>query len=164
MKIGIVSDSHGHADRLRRALALLRQRGIEALVHCGDLGSPECLEALSEVNVPAYAVVGNTDLHPEALDQEAQRWGVHLGRQTVLVALGADQYLGVAHGHNAQVLTNLLTDGRCPYVCHGHTHRRSDERIGRTRVINPGALHHAHPRTVAVLDTLADTVEFVEVG
>ena len=51
--------------------------------------------------------------------------------------------------------------GQFPYVCHGHTHRLRDDRIGDVRVINPGALNHPrnprHP-TIAVLDTATDTL------
>ena len=40
---------------------------------------------------------------------------------------------------------------------------REDRLVGRVRVINPGALHRANPKTVALLDTAADRVEFLEV-
>ena len=37
-----------------------------------------------------------------------------------------------------------------------------DERIGRTRVINPGALQRARRYTVALLDTEMDALELFE--
>ena len=40
----------------------------------------------------------------------------------------------------------------------------ADQRIGRTRIINPGALHRASPKTVALLDTERDKLERIVVA
>jgi len=164
MKIGIVSDSHGKVRRLAEAVELLRQRGAEAIVHCGDIGSPQCLEVLGRAGVPAYAVAGNMDRHLERLRQEASRSGVHFSDETVLVPLSDSRYLAATHGNQPQAIEALLAEGRFAYVCCGHTHRPRNERVGTTRIVNPGALHHAHPRTVALLDTETDAVEHLRLG
>jgi predicted phosphodiesterase len=36
MKIGVVSDSHGHVENLRRALKVMREAGADLIVHLGD--------------------------------------------------------------------------------------------------------------------------------
>ena len=36
MKIGVVSDSHGHVENLRRAVTAMREAGVEIIVHLGD--------------------------------------------------------------------------------------------------------------------------------
>jgi putative phosphoesterase len=36
MKIGVVSDSHGHVDNLRRAVKAMNEAGVEIIVHLGD--------------------------------------------------------------------------------------------------------------------------------
>ena len=163
MKIGIVSDSHAKADRLRRALTALIARGAQAVVHCGDIGSTACLDALAAAGVPAYAVAGNMDRHLDRLQAAARKGGVRLSLETVLLPLGGGSYLAATHGHEPATVAHLLAERRFAYVCLGHTHQVRDERVGTTRVINPGALHHAHPPTVALLDTDADTVEHIEV-
>jgi len=48
-------------------------------------------------------------------------------------------------------------------VIHGHTHRWRDEVIGRTRFINPGALHRASSWTVALLDCSSDQLRMLPV-
>ena len=58
----------------------------------------------------------------------------------------------------------LLSEQRHDYLLQGHTHVKQDIRVGRMRIINPGALHRANPKTVALLDTAADAVEFLEIG
>ena len=164
MKIGIVSDSHGKVRRLAKAIELLRRHGAQAIVHCGDIGSPRCLEVLGRAGVPAYGVAGNMDRHLERLRQEASRCGVHYSDETVLLPLGDNRYLAATHGHREEVIESLLAEGRFAYVCCGHTHKPRNERVGATRIVNPGALHHARPPTVALLDTETDAVEHLRLG
>lgn len=159
MKVGIVSDSHGKADMLKRALSMLAERGAEAIVHCGDLGNGECITALGETGLPTYAVAGNMDRHLSRLRSQADGKNIHFSADTVLMPLGDDKYLAATHGNSARIMTDLLGRAGVDYICHGHTHQPRDEKIGPTRVINPGALRHAHPPTAAILDTDADTVE-----
>ena len=81
----------------------------------------------------------------------------------ILVPIGGGAHLAATHGNDRALLAALIGAGTFPYVCHGHTHAPRDERIGTTRVVNPGALCHADRTTVALLDTAADTVEFIEI-
>jgi len=104
------------------------------------------------------------DRHAGDLADVAKQCGVVFGLESVEVELADGRRLGVAHGHHEAALRELIESGRCAYVCTGHTHRPADRRVGEVRVINPGALRHARGRqgrTVAVLDTAADAVEFV---
>lgn len=162
MKIGIVSDSHGKAALLRKAVAALLEAGAEAIVHCGDVGNSECVDVLAKAPVPAYAVAGNMDRHPERLKAQAERAGVHFSQDTILLRLAGETYLAATHGNRPETMKQLLEDDRFRYVCHGHTHLPRNEKIGQVRVINPGALHHAHPPTAALLDSESDTVEFIQ--
>ena len=167
MKIGIVSDSHGKTRRLRAALEMLTQRGAECIVHCGDVGSPDCMALLGEASPEAYAVAGNMDRRPHPLLAAAVKANVTFSLTAVEVPIGDGRYLAATHGHDPDLLAALIAGERFPYVCHGHTHRAGDRRVGRVRVINPGALRSPrdprHP-TAALLDTDADTVELFTVG
>lgn len=165
MKIGILSDIHGHAARLRTALDLLGGRGAQAIVVCGDLGSSEMLRVLGEPGVPTYAVAGNVDRPLADLDRVAAEAGVTFDWQSVDVDLPRGRRLAVTHGHT-HLLSDLIDSQAYDYICHGHTHRLADRRIGQTRVINPGALHH--PRnpdypTVALLDTADDKLDVLPI-
>ena len=166
MKVGIVSDSHGSASRLTAALEALVGRGAEMVVHCGDIGSAECVQVLGRAGVPAYVVLGNMDRHEARLAAAARACAVRLGWEVVEAPIGDGRHLAAAHGHDEDVLAELVMGEQFPYVCHGHTHRRRDERLGGTRVINPGALRHSRDSefpTAAILDTVADTVEHITV-
>lgn len=166
MKIGIVSDSHGKADRLQHAIDIFTSHNVDAIVHCGDIGSTDCVRALGSTGKPAYAVPGNTDHHAELLERQANACGVVFSWKTVEVPLGDGAYLVATHGHGDHHLDELIAGGQFPYVCHVHTHRIRDERIGKTRVINPGALHHnrdPHHPTAAILDTDTDTLQYFDI-
>jgi predicted phosphodiesterase len=65
----------------------------------------------------------------------------------------------VFHGHERGFARAVRSAG-ADYVLCGHTHRADDVRVGRTRVINPGALSRARPPSVAVLDTAVDDLTF----
>lgn len=55
-KIGVISDTHG----LLRPEAIHALQGVELILHAGDVGTPEILEALSEI-APVKVVRGNVD-------------------------------------------------------------------------------------------------------
>ena len=46
------------------------------------------------------------------------------------------------------------------YIFHGHSHQIRDEQLDGVRIINPGALCRANPKTVATLDTETDQLTF----
>ena len=54
--IGVISDTHG----LLRPEAVEVLRGVEHIIHAGDVGAPEILESLASI-APVTAVRGNVD-------------------------------------------------------------------------------------------------------
>ncbi len=167
MKIGILSDSHGNLERLRRAMDLLSENEVEAIVHCGDLVDPESLGILAQSQAEAYAVAGNMDKQTQPLAEAAERAGVHFSPAAVEVPIGDGAHLVAVHGDEEDRLDEYIRGRQFRYVCHGHTHRTRDEAYDWARVINPGALHKPkdprHP-TCAVLDTQTDSVAFLDVS
>jgi len=163
MIIGILSDTHGDADRLEQALEVFSHHNVQAIVHCGDVGSVECLTMLAEAAPKVYVVAGNTDRHLVELANESEHLGVIFSSEIVQVKLDGRCVLAATHGHDEQLLGELIRDHQFPYVCHGHSHRIRDERVGDVRVINPGALYRAKLHTVAVLDTETDVLEHIVV-
>jgi uncharacterized protein len=163
MRIGILSDIHGHQRRLLSALEVLSERQVSAVVVCGDLGSGEVLRTLGQSGLRAYAVAGNVDHHEANLEQAAAEAGVTFDWNSVEIDIGGGRRLAATHGH-LHLLEELIASQAFPYVCHGHTHRLADSRRGLVRVINPGALHHPrqpHYPTFVILDTDSDQLEVV---
>src|ERR1019366_8818465 len=59
--VGLISDTHG----LLRPQALRALEGSDLILHAGDVGDPEILEALKNL-APLFAVRGNVDTQPWA--------------------------------------------------------------------------------------------------
>ncbi len=161
MIVGILSDTHGRADTAATAVHVLLNHGVEYLVHCGDVGGEDVLDAM--VGTPAMFVFGNTDYDYGTLTTYAAAIGVSCGRTCGKLTFG-DKLAVVTHGDDSALVARLLKEQKIDYLFMGHTHVKLDRREGRIRVINPGALYRTSQKTVAVLDTVADTVTFIPIG
>ena len=159
--VGILSDTHDRVDAMAAAMRVLRGRGAEFFVHCGDVGSERVLDHLA--GVPAAFVFGNTDWDRAALARHAAHLGVGCHPSMADLELGGKK-IAVTHGDDPRLKQRILAEQRHDYLLQGHTHVRADETVGRTRVINPGALHRAKEKTVATLDTESGKVAFVVVS
>ena len=160
MRIGILSDSHGRTDTTARAVALLRERGAELLLHLGDIGDEHVIDELIGHN--ARLVFGNCDWDIADLTRHAQFMGVVVDHPMGLIEAGGRR-IAFTHGHLPELMRQAL-DLEVDYLLHGHSNELRDERLGRTRIINPGALQRAARYTAAVLDPAADALEIIEVA
>jgi putative phosphoesterase len=159
--VGILSDTHDRVEATHVAVALLRGGGAEFFIHCGDVGSELVLDALA--GLPSAFVFGNCDWDRRGIERYAAQIHVSCLGQSGELDLGGKIFF-VTHGDDARALKQGLDSQRFDYVLHGHTHVRRDERIGKTRVINPGALHRAKEKTVAIVDTARDALTFLTVS
>ena len=159
MIIGILSDTHGRVDAAHAGVAILRGAGAEYLIHCGDVGEEDVLDALA--GIPAAFIFGNNDWDRRGLERYAKDIGVTCLGGWGTLDLAGKRFV-VTHGDDFPLRRKLLDAQEYDYLLQGHTHAPADERHGRTRLINPGALHRARPRTVAVLDIESDRLTFHE--
>jgi hypothetical protein len=121
MRVGVISDTHG----LLRPEALQALQGAEHILHAGDVGDPNILEALSKI-APTTAIRGNID--------EGTACG-HLPA-TELVELG---------GHSIYILHDVKKLDLNPEaagiaaVIFGHSHKPTVERRRGVLFLNPGS-------------------------
>ncbi len=165
MIIGILSDSHGQAEAISDALSALADRNCEAIVHCGDICNRKSVKALAAAAAPTYLVAGNSDNGYRDLARHAAKAGVNFSPKSIEVPLDNGDHLVATHGHHAGLLDELVAGRQFTYVCHGHTHTRSDARQDSVRIICPGSLSDPRgPRrpAIAVLDTERDELAFIE--
>ena len=158
MKVGVLSDSHDNEAAVVAAAGVFRARGIEALIHCGDVVSGSTLELLRGFRL--WVCLGNND-SPRGLEAAVERIGGAYA-PVLDIEIGGKKFF-VAHGDRPGALSAAFHAGAHDYVLYGHTHRRDDRREGRTRLVNPGALYRAAVYSVAVLDLETDGLEFVEI-
>jgi putative phosphoesterase len=160
MKIGILSDSHGQQERMKRAIDLLRRQGAEYFIHCGDLGGMEMLDLLA--GLPSAFVWGNCDCSRAPLEAYATQLGIRCFGSVGKLNLGGRQ-VAFTHGDDHRAMVRIVSGREADYLLYGHTHAWDDRREGSVRLINPGALHRVARKTVALLDTERDSVVFIEV-
>jgi len=160
MLIGILSDTHDRVKAAAAGLAALRQAGVKMVVHCGDIGGEEILEMLAES--PALCVWGNTDVERVDLSRYAAKLGIDCRGEFAELDLEGKK-IAVTHGDNVRLMQRVTRGEQYDYLLHGHTHVARDWRLGRVRIINPGALYRAAKKTVATLDTSNDMVTYLTV-
>ena len=161
MLLGILSDTHDRYDMMKDALQALRQRGAQHFLHCGDVCEPRMLDLLA--GLPAAFVWGNCDWDRAALQRHADQIGVPCYGAVGDLEL-AGKRIAILHGDDPRQLDRILKAQAHDYLLHGHTHVRRDDRVGRTRVINPGALHRAAEKTAALLDLQTDHLEYLKIA
>jgi uncharacterized protein len=158
MKIAILSDTHNRHANVRLALAEIRKRGVTTVLHCGDIEDAETVRLF--VGLDAHFVFGNCDYDLDALRGAITDAGATLHEHWGHLELGGRK-LAFMHGHEKSLLQEVEDSGNFDYLFHGHTHVAADRRNGPTRIINPGALHRARPKTFIVLDLKTGAVESI---
>jgi uncharacterized protein len=160
MKIGILSDTHGRLDRTRAAIRLLRKRGVELILHCGDIDSPATIQLFT--GVATHFVFGNWDLEKTKLRAAMREIGAICHEEFGHLELNGKR-IAWLHGHARGSRQRLELSQEWDFVFYGHSHKAEGHRSGRTLVLNPGALHRAKVKTVAALDLASGEWEQVVV-
>jgi hypothetical protein len=138
MLIGVISDTHG----LLRPEAVAGLRGVEHILHAGDVGDMAILDALREI-APVTAIRGNVDVSGACAKLPA----------TDVVELGDLLFYLVHSVHDLDI--NPAAAG-VAMVVSGHSHKASVQVRDGVIYFNPGS---AGPRRFS----LPVTVGFVTV-
>jgi putative phosphoesterase len=139
MKIGVISDTHG----LLRPEVLPQLQGVEHILHLGDVGDPNILDALKEI-APVTAVRGNVDTSGPCS---------RLPETEVLLFDGAYIYLL----HDIGSLHLDPAAAKFAAVLYGHSHKAEIRRHKGVLYFNPGS---CGPRRF----NLAVTMGYLHVG
>jgi putative phosphoesterase len=132
--IGVISDTHG----LLRLEAVKALAGVELIIHAGDIGNPQVLEALAQI-APVHAVQGNTDRGD---------WATDLPHSRVVEMGGVLLYVL----HELFTLDLDPTAAGFAAVIYGHSHSPHMERKNGVMYLNPGS---AGPRRFTLPVSLA---------
>ena len=158
--IGIISDTHENEEAITKAVNIFKQKNVELVVHCGDIISPPMLEHFRGLNVKF--IYGNNDGEKAGLNSKAKELGFEEFSDEKEFEYKNRKFFAY-HGTRKDKLELAIASNKYDYVLTGHTHIRRDQKFGRTRVINPGALFRISPYTIALLDVENDKLEFIGV-
>lgn len=139
-RIGIISDTHG----LLRPEAERGLTGVDHIIHAGDIGRPEIVDALRRI-APVTAIRGNVDSGAWARDYP----------DTNLVRLA---------GKSIYVLHDLKTLKADPgagidVIVSGHSHMPKIDMVSGVLYLNPGSAgprRFKQPITLATLELTPD--------
>ncbi len=163
MILAVLSDTHDNHSSILKALEVARGRGATEILHCGDLTSASTAAMFRGWTL--HYVSGNMDRETGEIRAAVDRLGMgssfggelHLERDGLQIAL--------LHGNRPDRLAAVIQSGSFDFVFHGHTHRRRDEFVGQTRVVNPGTLGSVSTEkySFCTLDTSTVEIEFIEI-
>ena len=163
MKIGILSDTHGHLAATRLAAQKLAAEKVDAVFHCGDMGDEAVLVELAAIfqplEVPIYAVFGNVDRVSNDWKFLPSNLGVEIKGRWGEVPM-AGKKIAFLHGDDSKRFQATVASGAYDLVLFGHSHEVADFSVGKTRCLNPGSVSRGRgsPNSCAVFDL--DTEEF----
>jgi putative phosphoesterase len=157
MRIGVISDTHDRLPTIDRGLEVLRERGVEAILHPGDVVAPFAAKRLLAWTGPLYITYGNNDGERKGLRtvlpqiQDGPLWVELAGRRILL-----HHYLDWCQPEQI---------ARADIVVTGHTHEVVNERRDGRLFLNPGeCCGWLYGRcTVAVLESDTLSAEIIEV-
>ena len=161
MLIAVLSDSHSDYANIELALERLRGSGVEHVLHCGDIADSMAVEMFSEF--PTSFVFGNVDSDLAGLRRAMERSGNRCCGKVGEVEL-AGRKIAFTHGDDHRTLRSLEQSGLHDMVCYGHTHVAEQHQVGATLVLNPGALHRARTKTIAIVDLSTMRAETVAIA
>ena len=142
--IGIISDTHG----LVRPEAIEALKGVEMILHAGDIGNHEVLDMLNEI-APVVAVRGNNDKGEWA--QSLPDWEVvEIGDVSIYML------------HDVKEIDISPSGGGFQVVVSGHSHKPSVEEKRGVLYVNPGSAgprRFTLPVSLAHLNVIGDEVQ-----
>ncbi|MGC4004225.1 MAG: YfcE family phosphodiesterase [Pirellulales bacterium] len=154
--LAVVSDTHGHAEFALRAARAIVPFAPRVVLHCGDVGGAAIPPIFAAFDT-CY-VTGNVDVGDERIVERAalEHGGRYFGRRGELTIEG--RAIAWLHGEDSATLRDVIDSQRYDLVCSGHTHQVDERRVGKTLVLNPGALYRARRHTCAVVELRTMTV------
>ena len=160
MKICIVSDSHDNRRLLEIAVKDAKERGAEAVLHCGDVVAPTTLRVLQKHGLPVHVVHGNNtgDLFATAQLGHEPDSVVNYHGQDAGIELAGRKIFIVHYPHYARAMG---VTGDWDLVCCGHDHRAEIDNIKTIKqtesvFVNPGTVGGVGAQPTYVMGNLVD--------
>ena len=158
--IALLSDSHNNDESVRAAVTVIRSHNVSHVIHCGDIVAPYMLDHFA--GLPMHFIFGNNETERDEINLNARKLGFPPVDDELELTIEGKRCF-VYHGTRDLYLVQHIVKGGHDFVFHGHSHRMRNEVIGKTRVVNPGALYRASTYSIALVDPVCGDVEFVQV-
>lgn len=168
MKIAVISDTHDHKTNILRAVNVINEKNIDALIHCGDYVSPfvkKWFDKLHDsIKKKFYGVFGNND---------GERVGLKVNLNGVCDIIGMEinkdifgKKIFTAHMPSLKTVEALVKSGEYDIILFGHTHNIFKKKYENgVLALNPGEVcgYLTGISTFAIIDTEKMEAEIIEI-
>ncbi len=169
MKLAVLSDSHDHMNNILKAVSIINQRNVDALIHCGDYVAPFVKRWFDKLNNSIkknfYGVFGNNDGEKLFLKQNlGQICEFAENGNEMILELGGKRIF-VSHMPKQKTIEALANSGHFDIILSGHTHSLSNKKLENgILIVNPGELcgYLTGKATFAIIDTDKMESEIIE--
>ncbi|HUW90236.1 MAG TPA: metallophosphoesterase [Candidatus Nanopelagicaceae bacterium] len=163
-----MSDSHDHRDNILKAVSIINEKKVEALIHCGDFVAPFVKKWFDKLNNSIknqfFGVFGNNDGDRLYLNQNlgqicvfSQNCNEHI------IELGGKR-IYVSHMPKKETIDAVANSGMFDIILSGHTHSMDNRKHKDVLILNPGELcgYLTDKPTFAIIDTETMEAEIIE--
>ena len=166
--IAVISDSHDHRDNILKAVSIINEKNVEALIHCGDFISPFAKKWFDKLNDSIknqfFGVFGNNDGERLYLTEVLGQICVfpQNGNEHIIELGGKRIY--VSHMPKKETIDAVANSGMFDIILSGHTHLMDNRKHKDVLILNPGELcgYLTDKPTFAIIDTETMEAEIIE--
>ncbi len=139
MIIAVMSDSHDNIWMLRNALAIIKEKNADMIIHCGDFIAPFMLKELNKADISVHGVFGNNDGDQHLLTKFSLTSFTNIKFYSPIGHININGFdIGFVH-HNITGEA-LAATNKYKLVCYGHSHTHIIKNTGQTIILNPGEI------------------------
>jgi len=134
MRIGVIADTHLSGGNNSLPQKIIEDfKGVDMVIHAGDLGSLDVLDQLKSLCADVRAVWGNMD-PDEVRNALAEKEVIQAGRYKI----------GLTHGRGSpngliEMVTEVFKTEKVDLIIFGHSHSAVNTKEGGIIYFNPGS-------------------------
>lgn len=164
-----MSDSHDNRENILKAISIINDKGVDALIHCGDYIAPFVklwFDKLNEsIKKNFYGVFGNNDGDRLYLTQTlGQICEFAKNGHELIIELGGKRIFA-SHMPKQETIDALADSGKFDIILSGHTHSMVNKKHNDVLIVNPGELcgYLTDKPTFAIVNTETLEAEIIEI-
>ncbi len=163
MKIAILSDVHENSHNLILALKTIEEKECEQILFLGDFMNNGIAKFFASFKIPTFAVWGNNDGERAMITKTSLTPGSNLTVSDSVYDFVEFEGKKIFITHYPDIARSMAKSGDFDAVFCGHSHEKSEEKIGNCLLVNPGEIsaHKTGEATFAIWDTEENKVEFI---
>ena len=159
MNLGIISDTHDDLSSLKNAIKVFNENRVSYVIHAGDYVFPGVVKEFKNLNGKLIGVLGNNDGEKIGLLKNFQEIGGELHGEFCQIKLD-ELKIATYHGTSNKLTEVIIASQKYDLVIYGHTHKKRDEKIQDTLVLNPGCAHREFPNIDGSIETEPSVIIF----